>query len=189
LGVSCNLIGTTDKDVLASKAKLCYTFGMKILGIDPGSTRVGWAVIEIQHNKPVPLAYDCIMAEEIKDEEKRLLRVYQKITEIIKMYVPDELAIESLFFTSNAKTAISVAQSRGTILLAAAQQNIRVVSYTPTAIKQCIAGNGKADKRQVQKMVGITLHLPRLPSPDDTVDALAIALTHTFSYKIKSLDI
>ncbi|MDE2026715.1 MAG: crossover junction endodeoxyribonuclease RuvC, partial [Patescibacteria group bacterium] len=113
----------------------------------------------------------------------RLYAIYEEITNIIKEYKPEVLAIEDLFFNKNVKTALTVGQARGVIMLAAAQHNLKIAIYTPSQVKIALTGYGKAEKPQVGKMVQVILHLVEVPKPDDTADALAIALTHAFSAK------
>lgn len=158
---------------------------MKIIGIDPGTARVGWALIEVQGSTIRPLSYGCITTPAGLAPETRLQTIHQEITKLIIKHQPSSLAIEDLFFTSNAKTVIPVGQARGVILLAASEQNIPVASYSPRAVKSTIAGDGRADKTQVLSMVMRILHLDTPPKPDDTADAIAIALTHAYSYKLK----
>lgn len=158
---------------------------MIIIGIDPGTARVGWAVIVVEGQRILSLSYDCITTPEKEDPEKRLLMIYQQLTALLVKHKPQCLALEDLFFATNAKTVIPVAEARGVILLASAEQHIPVVSYSPPAVKLAITGDGRADKTQVTRMVVKLLHLAKPPKPDDTADALAIALTHAYSYKLK----
>lgn len=158
---------------------------MIILGIDPGIARVGWAVIET--TKPIlkTIAFGCIETDKGEKPEDRLNKIHTAILLICKKFHPDSMSVEELFFATNAKTAIGVGQSRGVILLAASRAKIPVVSYTPLAVKRAITGNGKADKKQVLLMVMRILKLSKAPKLDDTADALAIAMTHAYSYKMK----
>lgn len=160
-------------------------FMMKVLGIDPGTTRIGWGVVEEQKGTVIARAYGCItpQASELPDRLRQLYRALQKL---LTTYHPDTVSVEELFFSTNVKTALSVGYARGVVILAAAQAGLPVVSYTPSAIKLTITGTGAADKSQVQKMVTRLLRLKETPKPDDTADALAAALTHAFSYKVKS---
>ena len=157
---------------------------MIILGIDPGIARLGWAVIETTH-PPRPRAYGCITTEKTDTLPFRLHVAYQAVTVLVKKYHPDVMSVEDLFFSKNAKTAISVGEARGVVLLAAAQQKVDVVSYSPLTVKQTICGDGSADKKQIGKMVTRILKLKEIPKPDDTADAIAIALTHVYSYRLK----
>ena len=158
---------------------------MIIMGIDPGTARVGWAAIEVIGSNTRALSFGCVTTPVQNTSEMRLLTVHKELTKILLAYKPVNLAIEDLFFATNAKTVIPVAQARGVILLACAQQHVPVVSYSPPAVKLTITGDGKADKTQVTRMVIKLLHLAKPPKPDDTADALAIALTHVYSYKLK----
>lgn len=157
-----------------------------ILGVDPGTARVGWGVIEENNGKITAKAYGCITTEKIHAPEARLSQIYTAFIQLLKIYKPAQVSVEDLFFATNAKTAIAVGQSRGVILLAAAQVKIPVASYSPMTIKKTICGSGSADKAQVGKMVARLLRLKEIPKPDDTADALAIATTHGFSYKLKA---
>lgn len=159
---------------------------MIILGIDPGTARTGWAVIEADRGSLGALAYGCITTKKSDELPVRLFLLHQKLTGFIREYKPNCLAVEELFWGTNAKTVIPVAQARGIALLTAAEQGVPVVSYSPLAIKRTITGSGTADKKQVQKMVTRLLHLSRIPTPDDAADALAIALTHAYSHKLKN---
>ncbi len=158
---------------------------MIIFGVDPGTARMGWGVIDTNEKNFHAVQYGCITTDKTELPERRLLIIYTALISLLTKYTPDIVTLEELFFTTNAKTVIPVAQSRGTILLAAAQKHIPVVSYSPLAVKRTVTGDGKADKVQVQRMVTRLLHLPEIPKPDDTADALAIALTHAYSYKMK----
>ena len=160
---------------------------MIIMGIDPGIARAGWSVLETRASVLNPLDFGCIETDKSIPPEIRLNTIYTSLIGLIKKYSPDTMAVEDLFFATNAKTAIAVGQSRGVILLTAARSGIPVVSYSPLAIKRAITGDGKADKSQVSRMVMMTLKLKDPTLLDDTTDALAIAMTHAYSYKIKQL--
>ena len=161
-----------------------YYWGMKILGIDPGIARCGWAVIEYQKSKFNVLKYGCIETSPQKDVPTRLSEIYREVTKIIKVYSPDNLSIEELFFNTNAKTAFVVGQARGVVLLAASQHKLQISIYTPLQVKIALTGYGRAEKEQVGKMVKALLLLKEIPKPDDTADALAAAITHAFSSKL-----
>jgi crossover junction endodeoxyribonuclease RuvC len=163
------------------------TTSMIILGIDPGIARVGWAVIKTGKPDPSDVSYGCITTEKEDIPEVRLLQIHSAINVLCKKFHPDCMSVEDLFFATNAKTAIGVGQSRGVILLAAAQFKIPVVSYSPLAVKRAITGDGNADKNQVASMVIRTLKLKTAPKLDDTADALAIAMTHAYSYRMARL--
>jgi len=160
---------------------------MTIMGLDPGIARVGWAVIEPNGQKITPIAFGCIETHKDTLPEIRLKEVYDATVKLMKKYRPDCVAVEDLFFGSNAKTVIGVGQSRGVLLLAAATCHVPVVSYSPSAMKRAITGDGNADKKQIEHMIMLTLKLKQAPKLDDTADALALAMTHAYSYKIKLL--
>lgn len=153
---------------------------MTILGIDPGTARVGWAVIETNGKHSTATIYGCIETDKLEKPQDRLLIIYNLLLPIIAKHKPAWVSIEELFFASNAKTVMAVGQARGVILLAAAQHNVPVVSYSPPSVKLTICGDGRADKKEVQKRVTKLLKLKEIPKPDDTADALAIALTHAY---------
>jgi crossover junction endodeoxyribonuclease RuvC len=156
---------------------------MRILGIDPGIGRCGWGVIEVEKSKLKMLNCGCIETSPKKTVEKRLEEIHNAISKLIRTYSPDALAIEELFFNTNAKTAFVVGQARGVILLAAAQNNLESAIYTPLQVKLALTGYGRAEKPQVGQMVKTLLSLKEVPKPDDTADGLAIAITHAFSAK------
>ncbi len=152
---------------------------MRILGIDPGTAIVGWGVIESAGAHRSALSYGSIQPSKTT-LTGRLESIYDDIQWLIKTNTPDIMSVEEVFFATNAKTAMSVGAARGVILLAATKSHIPVVSYSPVRIKLAVCGDGKADKKQVEKMIMLTLKLPSPPKPDDVTDALAIALTHSF---------
>ena len=156
---------------------------MRILGIDPGIGRTGWGIIETKNREPRTKNFGCIETFPSDDIPGRLFTLYDEICHIIDEYKPDALAIEDLFFNTNAKTALIVGQARGVVLLAGSQKNLSIGIYTPLQVKIAITGYGRAEKNQVGHMVKTILKLPRIPKPDDTADALAIALTHAFTRK------
>ncbi len=151
---------------------------MVILGIDPGLAIVGWAVIECVRGNSRPIAYGAITTPAHTPVESRLLMIEQDLTEIIKKYQPDEMAVEELFFNTNITTGITVAEARGVILCTAHKYGVKISEYTPLQVKQAVVGYGKAEKHQVIAMVTTMLRLPSPPKPDDTADAVAIALCH-----------
>jgi crossover junction endodeoxyribonuclease RuvC len=124
------------------------------------------------------LEYGTMTSEAHTDAEQRLVVLFEKLQKVLKKVKPDEVAIEELFFARNVKTAISVGQARGVALLACGLANVPVFEYKPMEVKQAVAGFGAADKEQIQKMVKLLLGLSEVPKPDDTADALAIAITH-----------
>ena len=154
---------------------------MIILGIDPGLAIVGWGVIDYKNTKFQTLAYGSIQTPAGMRTEERLLRIYEGMTELIRTYRPEAIAVEELFFTNNVTTGIRVAEARGIILLCAEQAKIPLAEYTPMQVKQAVVGYGKAIKKQVITMTTMLLGLPKPPKPDDTADALAIAICHAHS--------
>jgi crossover junction endodeoxyribonuclease RuvC len=156
---------------------------MVILGIDPGYARVGWAVLEVKNSKFKIQNYGCIETSKNTKPQERLVDVYKRVCALIKKHKPDSLAVEELFFTTNAKTAFKVGEARGVIVLAGAMQKIPVFSYTPLQIKIAVTGYGKADKPQVGRMIKAILKMKEIPKLDDTADAIAVALTHAFTKK------
>lgn len=151
---------------------------MIILGIDPGYAIVGWGVIEYTSNRFTVIDYGAVTTEAGTPFNDRLKEVYDGIDSIMKRYSPEALSIEKLFYNTNAKTVIDVAQARGVINLAAVQNNIPIFEYTPLQVKQSVVGYGRAEKKQVQEMTRVILKLAKIPKPDDTADALAMAICH-----------
>ena len=151
---------------------------MKILGIDPGIAIVGFGVIEYDGFKFKTIDYGAITTPAHTPLPARLKMVYDDMNYVIGKFKPDQVAIEELFFNNNAKTAIAVGQARGVLILAAENRKIPVYEYTPLQVKQGVVGYGRADKKQVQQMVKAMLSLHEIPKPDDTADALAIAVCH-----------
>ena len=151
---------------------------MFILGIDPGIAIVGWGVVEYDAGKFRPVGYGAITTPAGIDVEQRLVQIYDGLDEIIKKYKPDDIAIEELFFNTNQKTAIAVAEARGVIMLCGIKNNVPLYEYTPLQVKQAVVGYGRADKKQVITMTDMLLGLKKPPKLDDTSDALAIAICH-----------
>ena len=160
---------------------------MRILGIDPGIAIVGYGVIDKEGNRYKTVAYDAVTTRAHTPLEERLETVYNGINEIIKTYKPDAMSIEELFFNNNAKTALTVGQARGVIILAAVQNHLPVYEYTPLQVKQALTGYGRASKGQIQQMMKSMLGLAQIPKPDDVADALAIAVCHGNSMRFNSI--
>ncbi len=154
---------------------------MIILGIDPGYAIVGWGVIEYSGSKFRTLGYGSIQTPAGMPIIDRLELIFRGMKEIIEKYKPDQMAVEELFFNTNSKTAIVVAEARGIILLTAKLAGIRIAEYTPLQVKQAVVGYGRAEKKQVIIMVTSLLGLKAPPKPDDTADALAVAVCHAHS--------
>lgn len=148
---------------------------MRILGIDPGLGRTGYAILE-QDKKDIRLIEcGCITTKAGADEAQRLLEIKEDLTSIIKKFKPEAAAVEKLFFQTNVTTAMSVGQARGIALLACAEGKLKITEITPLQVKLAATGYGKADKKQVQAMVVKLLKLKSVPKPDDAADACAIA--------------
>ena len=160
---------------------------MIIIGIDPGYAIVGVGVVEYVGNKFRTLEYNAITTPAGMNTVERLKKIYTEMTMYIDKYKPDAIAIEELFFNSNQKTAINVAQARGVLLVAAANKNVPISEYTPLQVKQSVTGYGRAEKKQIQQMVKMLLGLNAIPKPDDAADALAIAICHAHSSKINKM--
>ncbi len=154
---------------------------MLILGIDPGTAIMGYGLIEKKGQNLFPVNYSCWRTPADMPMPQRLRHLYESLENILLKYSPDVMAVEELFFNRNTSTALSVGQARGIVLLSAARNNIEVFEYTPLQVKQAVVGYGKADKQQVQYMVRALLSLKENPKPDDTADALAIAICHAHS--------
>jgi len=156
---------------------------MKILGIDPGTAKLGYGLIDYNDtNKKVKmLKYGCLTTPSGMPAANRLHQLYRELCAIIKKEKPDKMAVEELFFFKNLKTAIKVAEARGVILLAGRENKIEISEHTPLEVKQAVVGYGRADKSQIQKMVKVLLCLDKIPQPDDAADALAVALTSAYT--------
>lgn len=151
---------------------------MRILGVDPGTATVGWGIIEVKGGQQKAVAYGHISTSKDLCLSKRLLEISSDLQEIIKKHRPDEASVEELFFFKNQKTVLSVGQARGAILLTLEEKSVTIFGYTPLQVKQALTNYGRADKAQVQQMVKAILKLKEIPKPDDTADALALALCH-----------
>ena len=148
------------------------------LGIDPGIARMGWGVVSLEGSRMRAGDYGTLTTGARQPLEDRLAELFKAIQAILGRVKPQAVAMEELFFSRNAKTAIAVGQARGVALLACGLAGLSVYEYRPMEIKQAVAGYGAADKEQVQKMVKLLLGLKETPKPDDTADALAVAITH-----------
>ena len=149
---------------------------VRILGIDPGTSLIGYGVIESKDNKLIALCYDKLETEKNIPNSGRVLTIYNFFNDIIKKYKPDKVAVESLFFFKNNKTIIKVSEIKGVLLLAAVKNDIEFLEFTPLQVKQAVSTYGRAKKDQVQRMVKLILDLEEEPKPDDVADALAIAI-------------
>lgn len=154
---------------------------MIVLGIDPGYAIVGYGIVKYQNNRFTPLEYGAVTTKAGQEFSQRLDKIYRDVFDIMQKHKPDALSIEKLFFNTNTTTAIDVAQARGVILLAAHQNGIPIFEYTPLQVKQSVTGYGKAEKPQVMELTRRLLGLEKCPKPDDTADALAMAICHCHS--------
>src|ERR671920_346614 len=155
--------------------------GHMILGIDPGTATMGWVVIRQEGSRLRYVQHGAITTPPDWEMSRRLGRLFDGVTELVRGYRPETLAIEELFFNTNVTTAITVGQARGVALLAAYKAGIEVTEYTPLQVKQAITSYGRADKHQRKEMVNALPTLPAIPRPDDAADGLAIAICHAFS--------
>ncbi len=154
---------------------------LKVMGIDVGTAIVGWSVVQYSPKSPnrmLVVEYGVITTSSKALMPSRLEQIWEQLTELIDAYRPEHIAIESLFYFKNQTTVMSVSQARGVILLAAEQKKLQIFEYTPLQVKTGVTGYGRADKKQVQKMVKMILNLKEIPKPDDAADALAIAINH-----------
>lgn len=154
---------------------------MIVLGIDPGLAIVGYGVVHAVNNRFLPLGHGVIRTAAGLPLQLRLSEIYDDLNTLITKFHPDCAAVEELFFNTNQKTAIDVAQARGCILLAFAKSGLAYEEYTPLQVKQAVVGYGRADKQQVMELTRLQLGLEKVPKPDDAADALAIALCHARS--------
>lgn len=161
---------------------------MVVIGIDPGTAITGYGLVRENLDGSLSVVdYGAIITSADLPMAQRLLELHRQLTEILLLHRPDCGAVEKLFFHRNVTTALSVGQARGVVLLALAAHGLEIGEYTPLEVKQAVAGYGGADKNQVQQMVRALLALPDIPKPDDVADALAVAICHAHSARIKSL--
>ena len=151
---------------------------MIILGIDPGYAIVGFGVLDYKNNHFSVLDYGAITPDAGTPFNERLEIIFDRLAALIDRWRPDAMSVEKVFYNSNAKTVIDVSQARGVIMLAAQKGRVPVFEYTPLQVKQSVVGYGRADKKQVQEMIRRILSLETVPKPDDTADALAMAVCH-----------
>ena len=151
---------------------------VRILGIDPGIAIVGFGLIEADRGKTRLLNYGAITTPAGLPLARRLVQIEQDMEALIAQLKPNAIAVEELFFSNNITTGIAVAHGRGIILCTAEKSGVPLYEYTPMQVKQAITGYGKAVKKQIQEMTRIMLHLESVPKPDDTADALGMAIAH-----------
>lgn len=151
---------------------------MIILGIDPGLANTGWGVVEHVGSRCRCLAYGCITTSAEEPLATRLARIHDELAAVIDRYEASEASVESVYFSTNAKTAFATGQARGVAVLATARAGLGLAEYGPGEIKMAVVGTGAAEKEQVQYMVRVVLGLPDIPHPDHAADALAAAICH-----------
>ena len=151
---------------------------MKILGIDPGYAIIGYGVLDYQNNHFTVIDYGAITTDAGVPFNRRLEIIYDELTALLEKHRPDAMSVEKVFYNNNAKTVIDVSQARGVIMLAAQKCRVPVFEYTPLQVKQSVVGYGRAEKKQIQEMTKRILNLEEVPKPDDTADALAMAICH-----------
>lgn len=161
---------------------------MRVIGIDPGTAITGWGVVEGDGDALKMIAAGVITTVAGTPLPKRLQVIYRELTNIIAEQQPDSSAIEELFFSKNAKTALAVGHGRGAAMLALANADLSITEYKPLEVKQAITGHGGADKVQMQHMVKLLLSLDDIPRPDDAADALAVAICHLHSARLRLLE-
>lgn len=179
--VSTSVLWYNISEFLIVLVEVCQWEGsglLRILGIDPGYAIVGWGVIDYERGKFQVVDYGAITTPAGMTFSKRLSLIYDMVFELMERYHPEVMSIEKLFFQNNKTTAIDVAQARGVVMLAAEQHNLEIFEYTPNQVKQGIVGYGKAEKKQVMEMTRMILNLKEVPKPDDTADALGMAICH-----------
>lgn len=156
---------------------------MRIIGIDPGYAIIGYGVLDYDNTGSFHVAaYGAITTEPNVAFELRLKKIYDDLNYVLGRTKPDVMAIEKLFFTNNKTTGIGVGEARGVVLLTAAQAGLEIHEYTPNEIKNAVTGYGRAEKKQVMELTRMLLDLKELPKPDDTADALAVAICHAHTY-------
>lgn len=157
---------------------------MLALGIDPGTARTGFGLVREEGDQYTLELCGVITTPADDPMPRRLLQIYSELSGLIAAWKPDAMAVEELFFSRNARTAIAVGQARGAVLLAAAAAGLDVHEYTPLQVKQAVVGYGRAEKAQVQEMVRLLLGLDEAPTPDDAADAVAVAMCHLQSSRL-----
>lgn len=161
---------------------------MRVIGVDPGTAITGWGVVEGEGNNLALVAYGAITTRAGIPLPQRLQQIYTGLLEVVTRWQPDASAIEELFFSKNAKTALVVGHGRGVAMLALANAHLPIAEYKPLEVKQALTGHGGADKLQMQQMVKLLLNLDDIPRPDDAADALAVAICHLHSARLRMLE-
>ena len=160
---------------------------MIILGIDPGLASLGWGVVKSEQGQVSLVGYGTVTTLAKTPIPQRLRAIQLGVRDLINLYQPEDIVFEELFFARNVTTAMSVGAARGAAIVAAAEHTENLYEYTPMQIKQAVVGYGRAEKRQVQQMVKMLLHMEKVPTPDDAADGLAAAITHAHSNHAKEM--
>ena len=160
---------------------------MRALGLDPGLATTGWGVVEEESGRLTLADFGVVTTAPGQPLANRLQDLYRELTALIALQQPDVVAVEELFFSRNARTALIVGQARGVALLALADAGLAVHEYTPLQVKQAVVGYGQATKHQVQQMVRMLLELPEVPKPHDAADAVAVAICHLHGARFQAL--
>jgi crossover junction endodeoxyribonuclease RuvC len=162
---------------------------MLAIGIDPGTAITGYGLVREEQDGSLSVVdYGVIQTSADDSMPERLVQLYYNLKDVIDLHSPQSGAVEKLFFARNVRTALTVGQARGIALLALAESGVALAEYSPNEIKQAVVGYGGADKNQVQKMVQALLDLDQIPQPDDAADALAVAICHLHSARMRSLE-
>ena len=149
-----------------------------VIGIDPGLAATGWGVVRFDGSRFLHVGHGVVKTDPETPLPQRLRIIHSAIKKLLTKYSPTEAGVEELFFSKNTSSAMQVAHARGVVLLALGERGIPVGCYSPQHVKQAVIGRGKADKDQVQRLVGVVLGLAEIPGPDHAADALAIAICH-----------
>jgi crossover junction endodeoxyribonuclease RuvC len=161
---------------------------LRVIGVDPGTAITGWGIVEGDGNNLQMIAGGVITTPAGMPLPERLQIIYRELSAVVEQWQPETAALEELFFSKNAKTALAVGHGRGAAMLALANANLSIAEYKPLEVKQAITGHGGADKRQMQQMVKLLLSLDAVPHPDDAADALAVAICHLHSARLRLLE-
>jgi crossover junction endodeoxyribonuclease RuvC len=160
---------------------------MLVLGIDPGTAITGWGIVEQDGDSLALVDHGTVTTTQGAPLPERLQVIYRELGQILSTHRPDVVAVEKLFFSKNARTALAVGHARGVVLLAIADAGLPLHEYTPLEVKQSVSGYGRASKEQVQKLVQILLGLDFIPEPDDAADAIAVAICHIHSARLEAM--
>jgi len=154
---------------------------VRVIGVDPGSRFTGYGVVELDGDKAVALDYGCIKLPVASPLSRRYVIIYDALRDIITRFAPQQMAVESPFYSKNVSSALKLSQARGVVLLAGSKANLEIYEYSPRKVKQAVVGRGSAAKRQIQTMVAQILSLEEPPASEDASDALAVAICHIHS--------